>query len=200
MSKSQPKVTECLLDSGIRVFVIPLSRHQRNALNQAAEKLYPYPDKKQYEETLPEDVAIPGMTLPAEENKDYQVAVREVNRQRSDYIGLALLDICVSYPDFPGGKDDLMKHFAPFLEKQRDWMALPEDEWEATLRFGILQSIADELTISRIANEETPVTEVEVNEEMRIFRPAVQVAAAKLLDSTRQHPPGAKTESESQSQ
>lgn len=97
----QPKVTELILDSGIKVHVSPLSRYQRNALNEKAEALYPYPDKALYEETLPEDIAIPGFNLPAEDNKAYQAAVLIAGRGRADHINTALLNICLAFPDYP---------------------------------------------------------------------------------------------------
>jgi hypothetical protein len=178
------KVTELTLDSGIRVFVTPLSRYQRNALIEAAEKLHPFPDKKQYEEALPDDVAIPGMTLPAEENPEYQAKVTEANRLRNEYVSTGMMNLCVQYPDF-ADRLALIEHFAPYLDEQRDWLALPDDEWLATLRFAIIRSPSDEAQILSVARDEIPVTEKEVNDNVRIFRPVLPKDKYRNLDYAR---------------
>lgn len=180
----QEKVVEFILDSGIRVHVTPLSRYQRNALIEAAEKLHPYPEKKQYEEALPEDVAIPGMTLPAEENPEYQAKVVEANRLRNEYISTGMMNLCVQYPDF-ANRQALIEHFAPYLEEQRDWLALPDDDWMATLRFAIIRSPSDEGHILSVARDEMPVTEKEVNDNVRIFQPVLPKDKYRNLDYAR---------------
>jgi hypothetical protein len=193
----QEKVVEITLDSGIRVFVTPLSRYQRNGLIQAAEKLYPLPDKKQYEFTLSEDVAIPGMTLPADDKDnpryaEYMALVTEASIQRQDYIIAGMLNMCLRYPDFTG-KEALIEHFAPYLDEQRDWLALPEDSWDATLRFAIVRSQSDEAQILSIAKDEMPVTEAETTENLRVFRPVLSAEKSRILDYTRTHTPGAES-------
>lgn len=191
----QPKVVEITLDSGIRVFVAPLSRYQRNALVEAAEKLHPFPDKKQYEYALSEDVAIPGMTLPADDKDnprypEYLALVTEANRYRNEYISTAMMNLCISYPDFPGGKKQLIEYFAEWLEEQRDWLALPDDEWQATLRFAIIRSASDEAQILSIAKDELPVTEAEITENLRVFRPVLSKSQSRILDYARTNAPG----------
>lgn len=186
------KVTEIILDSGIKVWVSPMSRYARNGLAEAAEKLYPYPDKSQFEEELPEDVAIPGMKIPAEEHPDYQAQVASANRQRGDHISGAMLNLCVVYPDF-ASRQEIIDHFAPYLDEQRDWLALPEDPWEATLRFAVISSVADENQIMAIVGDTLPVTEKEVNDNVRIFQPALSREKSRILDYARKHAPGAET-------
>lgn len=188
----QPKVVEIILDSGIRVHVTALSRYQRNGLVEAAKKLYPYPDKKPYEEALSEDVAIPGMTIPAEENPAYQALVLEANRQQQDYIVAGMLNLCLRYPDF-ATRQALIEHFADYLNEQRDWLELPDDEWESTLRFAIVRSPSDESEILSIAKDELPVTEAETTENLRVFRPVLSREKSRILDYTRKHTPGAES-------
>lgn len=183
------KVTELVLDSGIRVYVTPLSRYQRNALVEASERLYPYPDKAKYEEALSEDIAIPGSVIPAEENDDYKALVREVNRQRSEYVSTAMLNLCLSFPDFKN-RQALIEHFAEYLNEQREWLALPEDEWDATLRFGIVRSPSDEAQILSVAKDELPVTEAETTENLRVFRPVLSREKSRIMDYARQHTSG----------
>lgn len=194
----QPKVVEITLDSGIRVHVSPLSRYQRNALIEAAEKLHPFPDKKQYEYALSEDVAIPGMTLPADDKDnprypEYLALVTEANRYRNEYISTAMMNLCISYPDFPGGKKQLIEYFADWLEEQRDWLALPDDEWQATLRFAIVRSPSDEAQILSIAKDELPVTEAETTENLRVFRPVLSKSQSRILDYARTNASGAES-------
>lgn len=191
----QEKVVEITLDSGIRVFVTPLSRYQRNGLIQAAEKLYPYPDKKQYEYVLSDDVAIPGMTLPADDKDnprypEYMGLVTEANIQRQDHIIAGMLNMCLRYPDFKD-KHALIEYFAPYLDEQRDWLALPDDAWDATLRFAIVRSPSDESQILSIAKDEMPVTEAETTENLRVFRPVLSREKSRILDYTRAIAPGA---------
>lgn len=187
------KVVELVLDSGIRVHVTPLSRFQRNALVEAAEKLYPLPDKKPYEEALSEEIAIPGTVIPAEDNPEYQAKVAEVRLKRSDYVSAAQLNLCLSFPDFKD-RQALIEHFAPYLEEQRDWLALPDDDWQATLRFAIVRSPSDEAQIVSVARDEMPVTEAETTENLRIFRPVLSREKSRILDAARQLAPRVESE------
>lgn len=182
------KLTELVLDSGIRVHVKPISRYLRNALAEAAERLFPLPDKAPYEEALSEDVAIPGMKIPAEDNPEYKKRVAEIQRQRGDYISSAMLDLCVSYPDFDS-RQALIDHFAPYLDEQRNWLELPEDPWEATLRFAIISSVADENQITAVASDTLPVTEKEVNENVRIFQPVLSREKSRIVEYARKLAP-----------
>lgn len=191
MTQLLPKVTEITLDSGVRVHVAPLSVYQRIALTQAAEKLYPYPDKAQYEEALPEGMAIEGLTIPAEQNPEYQTAVKLINNQRGEYTNTAIFNLCLTYPDFPRGKPELIEYFAAYLDEQRDYMALPDDEWEATLRFAVIRSPSDEAQIISIVREDMPLTEAEITDAMRIFRPSIPFARFRQLDAARKLAPGA---------
>lgn len=189
--KIVPKVTEILLDSGIRVHVAPLSRYQRNALQERAEQIYPMPDKTLYEEELSEDVAIPGTKIPAEENPEYQNEVGLVLRARSEFISTHMMNLCLTYPDFPGGKEELIAYFATDIAAQREIMNLPDDPWEATLRFAIIRSVADERDTGDIIRESFPITESEVSEAIRVFRPAISREAIRSLDNARKFAPGA---------
>lgn len=186
----QPKVTELILDSGIRVHVTPISRYLRNALVEEAEALFPYPDKKQYEVELSEDVAIPGTVVPADEHPEYRVFVKGVDNQRQEYIRHAMLNLCVKYPDFPTRRA-LIEHFAPYLDEQREWLTLPEDDWQATLRFAVIGSPSDEGQILAVVKDELPVTEAETAENLRVFQPVLSKSQSRILDYARKHASGA---------
>lgn len=189
--KIVPKVVEITLDSGIRVHISPLSRYQRNALQERAEQLYPMPDKALYEEELSEAVAIPGTKIPAEENPEYRAEVALVMTARSEFTTMNMINLCLSYPDFPGGKEELIRFFAIHIAQQRDMMTLPDDEWEATLRFAVIRSVADERDLWSVINESFPITESEVSDAVRVFRPAVSREALRALDNAGKYAPGA---------
>lgn len=188
----QPKVTEIVLDSGVRAHIAPLSRYQRNALIEESEAIFPLPDKKLYEQALSEDIAIPGSVIPAEENPEYQALVKNIRYQRDGYVSQSILNLCTTFPDYPN-RQDLIDFFAADIQKQREFMTLPDDPWQATLRFAVIGSHADETQILGIARDDVPVTEKEVNDNVRIFQPVLSREKSRILDYARKHAPGAET-------
>lgn len=181
----KPKVVEVVLDSGVKVHVKSLARYDRQSLQQAAIDRFPYPDKSQYEEELAEDVAVGGMKIPAERNEVYRQLVAEIEEQRQEFITTAMLDMCVTFPEFSDGKDGVIEHFADAIAKKRTYMTLPEDAWTATWKHGVLGSPSDEAYIAQIVRDDLPLREAEVSEAMRLFRPALSREATRLLDFTR---------------
>lgn len=182
---SPEKLVETILDSGIRVHIRTLSPYDRAALRQAAETKYALPDKREYELEPAEGIAIDGFKIPAEENEEYRQAVEEVEAKRTDFLMEAMLDMCVTFPDFDLGKQGIIAHFADYIATRRKYMTLPEDAWEATWKHAVLRTASDESYIAQIVRDELPLKEVEVSEAIRLFRPAVSREATRLLAYTR---------------
>lgn len=180
-----PKCVEIMLDSGVKVYVTPLSRYQLTALQAAARERYPCPDKAAYTLPMPEGVGIPGAMIPAEDNDEYQTLYSEAERLQSEFILTAMMDMCVTFADFKS-REEVVGYFAAFIAQQRQWMTLPDDEWLATWRFAVVRSASDEELITAVVKDLLPITEVEITDEMRLFRPSVSWQAVRRLVKARQ--------------
>jgi len=165
------KVTELILDSGEMVYVKSLSVYIRRGLKSKAEALYPYPDKGAYEILVdPEKAAIPGMTHPAEDNPEYQAVIAEIEDTRLQwYIDHLISEFC----EWPAGKESLIAKYAEQVKSLSDILDIEGDEWEATWRYCLIGD-ADRNNIIQAANGNLILTEGEVRDAMRIFRPVVQ--------------------------
>lgn len=163
---AEPKLVKYTADSGVELHVQPLSPFTFRAIRQKAFEKFPDPDEGPYRLPIP-NAAIEGDTMPAKDNPAYARAVHEQAARRSDYITVALLALaCDPTPN----KDELVKQFEDQLLALQRWAALPEDDWEAALLHCILIGKDDPGHISDIANQNAPLTEVEIENGIRFFR------------------------------
>lgn len=183
-------VRRLTFDSGVEGDVIPLSPHAVVKIRQKAEELYPFPDKAAFIKPLPNS-AIEGDTYFDKDDPEYKHLYREAAQLQAAYILRAICDVCLT---FPRGREQLIEDFRPHLDKQRIYIDLPEDEWEATLYYGIIASPADQETVSMAAMSALPISMEEVIEGehgLRVFRykvqgrrPSSMVAGWKTLASS----------------
>lgn len=167
------KVVEFVLDSGELVWVSPLSPYTHIAIQNKWEEVYPYPDPTPYERVLDDTVALlPGTVVPAIENPDYKKLVTEVENKRREGILLDIMLICCEFPD--GQEAVIDRHEYQLGQLQRMHIPLPSDAWEATLLHGVLASEHDRLNILQAARSMLKLTEGEVADGMRVFRPEIQ--------------------------
>lgn len=189
----QPKVIELTLDSGIIVQLMPLSqRHIAAAINASHER-YPMPDKKAFEEVITEGAIPGGVSTPAEENPDYIALVNECYANRQNYQFSALFDMGTHFPQFDR-RTEIIAFFRDELDVMRKHIELPDDPWEATWRFCILRTTDDENNVLNALMNKLPVTEAEVLDAMRIFRPKISKSPAAGLPNGYQTASGVKAE------
>lgn len=161
-------VHEHLLDSGEIVYVQPLSIYLVRALREKAEELFPFPDKSKYEKVLDDDKAIePGQTIPAEENPDYQKLYDEADTQQQAYVN----EHCIALSVEPvQGRQVMIEKYKDRVAQMRTMMTLPDDEWDATLRFCIMTSRQDFNKITNSIMGQRLPGEDDIMFGMRIFR------------------------------
>jgi len=168
------KVIELILDSGETVYVKPLSILHYHALVMRAEQEYPYPDPKPYEKEIDASKTLePGEVIPATQNPAYQVLCKAIDEQRKTWQYRQYILLSVEVVD---QKATLERHQAR-VEKLRAMMALPEDAWEATLLYSIISSTDDYNRVLSATSGQMLVTEEEISNGWRIFRPRIQRAA-----------------------
>lgn len=166
------KIIEFYLDSGQLVHVTPLSIYHLKALRDRAASLFPYPDEDEFEQPVdPERSIFPDEVIPATQNPAYQAAMREIDRQRSDWINEQCIDLTA---DFGATKDELIEQYAPERERLAAVMDLPEDEWEATFNYCIIRTNEDRVMLVHAAINNILLTEEEVREGVRLFRPQIR--------------------------
>lgn len=194
----KPGVIEQETMSGVIVQVTPLSIFTLEAIRVKAETLFPYPDKTDYR--LPLENAAPGVTLPAEDNPEYQALCKAVDNQRWEHEQAACLDLACAYPQF-SDRAAMLDHFAPRLAQIAEYAALPEDKWRAVLEHCVFTGTASlpkysgtgeragfEQTSERILfvliarqNAAIPLTAAEVRESFRVYRPDLQFLTRRPL-------------------
>lgn len=164
------KVIELVLDSGELVLVKPMSVYLRQAIAAKAETLYPFPDEADYERPVdPEKAAIPGMMHPAKDNPDYQLKLAEISTERLSWYTDYLIGTII---EWPAGKTALMAKYAEQVEQLAGVLDIQEDAWEATWKYCLVGDV-DRQNIMQAVNGNLMLTEGEVRDAMRIFRPVV---------------------------
>lgn len=162
-------VIEITLSNGLRAWVHPITQRDNTELIQGWKKDHPLPDKKQFEKPVDSEFAsFEGQMLPAEENPDYQVAVLEWRDALNAHVTSAYLLGFIEFPDFDD--DALIKHFESTVKRKRRVMDVPDDPWQATILFGVLQTNDDQRLVIQAVERRLPVEAGEVAEAMRIFR------------------------------
>ncbi|MDX2137604.1 MAG: hypothetical protein SF123_05870 [Chloroflexota bacterium] len=163
------KIVVVALDSGTVAWVSPMSPFTQRQILKRAEVLYPLPDPKQYEQPLP-DAAVEGDVIPAEMNPAYQHEVERIKAARTDY----LVEVAIlTHIEFPDGEAALLERFEQRLLSLRRFADLPHDDWEALVKFVLLTSKDDMSRVMQVIQERLPLTQGEVIDGMRFFRPAL---------------------------
>lgn len=162
--------TEIILSNGIKVWCYPIPARDRSKLVLQWNEQNPLPDKKAYQLPVPEDEAtIPGQTLSAESNPEWQDVLEQRRYKLNDYLVHTFL---VGYTDFPdNSEDELIARYARVIARKRKVMDLPADAWEATLRGAIVDNIEDEFILVQAIQKRVETTFEEVIDSVAIFRP-----------------------------
>lgn len=158
------KVTERVLSNGVTVRTTALSPYAGARLMRMAEEKYPDANKKPFLEEHPDSV------LPVLDEKAWGAAQIRVLNDRRAFWSELVIGSCV---EVVGEQQDYIEAYASHIARLRKRLELPEDPWEATLLYGILENRADINALIDDAQGDTPLTAGEVESGLRIFRPQV---------------------------
>lgn len=166
------KVIELTLDSGETVFVKPMSIPLLYALTSKAEQLYPDPDPAPYEKRIDDSKTLePGQVIPATHNPEYQSLCKVVNERRRRWANVQAVRLCVEPIT---SREEVIARYAAELDQLRTVFDDPPDDWGKLLLYCIISSLEDYNRVIEAANGAMAVTEEEVREKWRIFRPTLQ--------------------------
>lgn len=169
---AEEKVVVFDLDSGETVHVRPRSFTVRRALTEKAEKLFPLPDKSEYEEEIdPSLTVFPGEKKPADQNPEYRQLLIEAQVRQTSWINDQFIKLIC---DFPEGKGKLIKKYTDERKMLSEVIEIPADEWEATLFFCLIQTDDDRNNILKAGTSNLQLTEEEIRDGMRMFRPVLR--------------------------
>lgn len=186
MSKLRPqKKVEYVTASGVRLYITPLGAATLQALYKKALELHPAPDRAEYEVAVESSVNPDLRIIPPENEPAYLEALEKAQAQQSRYVDRAIRELCISYPDFPGGLPEVVEALRPRLERLGEFIDLNGDVTEDVFNHIIMASGEDVLEVRDIAYDEVPLTEVELGESERLFRPAIPRETRRLVAAAR---------------
>lgn len=159
------RVIERTLSNGVVTRTTPLSPFASSQLSRIAEARFPDADKKPF---LHDD---PDSVLPVlDESAWNQEQASTLIARQNEWSRLALL-ACVQVE---GDHGVYITAYADYLDGlRRLGVTLPEDDWEATFCYGILDNRMDVNALMSDVQGTTPLTAPEVADGLRIFRPQI---------------------------
>jgi hypothetical protein len=147
MQEIQETLVEVALASGLVILVRRLNAATRILLLNDVEKKYPFPDPANYIQPLSEVApnAIEGAMIPADENPAYMAARGEIEEARKRHLVMAVFSLGVVV-DTVEGRETTIERYEVRIQKLKAALSteLPEDKWQATVRYGLI-STADDL-------------------------------------------------------
>lgn len=168
------------LSTGVTLHVTPLSVFARQLIIEASERLYPLPDPKPFEIPVPDSRA--GQVVPATQNPDYQELEKAIKNKRENYQRKAMLATCCDSPE----QAALIERYAPRLARLDEFIDAPEDQWEAVLLLGVIQTDSDMALLVTAAMDRLQLTEAEIVDGMRTFRSPILLARSRRRGSDKE--------------
>lgn len=170
----QERLVQIELDSGETVFVRPLSPFALQAIEETARSAFPTPDKTPFERPLTDVApnAMPGVMIPAEENPEYQSALK-LNKADVNGRMIELTILSGVIVDVSDGREAALERYAGRLARLRKVIpTMPDDDWLAVSMYCLLATFKDR---GRVANAAiNPLTDKEVRFALRSFRCEIQ--------------------------
>lgn len=162
------KVVERILSNGVTVRTSPLSPYANARFMRLTEEKYPDADRKPFLAEHPDSV------LPVLDEQGWLAAQNEILIARNNLWSELVISACV---EVIGDEQDYIAAYARQIARLRKHLELPEDAWDATLLYGILENREDVSALLRDAQGITPLSAPEVADGLRIFRPEVHEPA-----------------------
>jgi hypothetical protein len=176
-----PAVVEYETQSGVLIYVTPLSLFTVQAVVNRSELEYPYPDEKPYR--VESELFASGF-IPASENEEYQALCQNVDQQRAEWQNDAFIELACEYPKH-FSREAMIAHFRPHLEKLRQFIDMGKDDWQNVLNYCVFTGTVDVIDMNnkrhrtserhrviQIArqNSNLQLSMSEVVEGLRVFR------------------------------
>lgn len=160
--------------AGVTLHVTPLSQQAMQSLVSVAVELHPLPDPKPYETEI-EGAFIEGDKRPARENPEYVALVNAIEAERQVFLRLALLAASVDAPQ----REQIIAYYRTRATRMMSYISgkTDDDLWPLILQWYVLND-AELVSVLQIAQDKAPLTEAEIREGVKFFRPAVRRASA----------------------
>lgn len=178
-------VIEYTTFSGVVLHITPLSVASTNRIAELAEAAYPNFDDAPFQVEIP-DSAIEGATFLDTENAEYKRLLAELNSNRRRHENALVVELAVEYTE---PTEKLLKRFEGRIGKIRRLLNLNGDltDEEILLHQIALESNKDLQNILLIIMERKSITEAEIDNGLKIFRPALPGSG---LQAASRQPPG----------
>lgn len=169
ISTGRPAIIVYETLSGVMVHVTPLSIFTIQAIRDKAEQEFPYPDPDPYR--LPLENAVEGVTLPAQENPEYQALCKPIDDARNGWKAETYIEMACTYPQFES-REAMIAHFKPRLDQLRKVAVIDENDWQNVLNHCVFTGKPDKQAVVYLALQDAaiPLTPAEVVEGVRFFR------------------------------
>lgn len=150
VNEALPTAIEYVTQSGVQIYITPLSLFVIQSIINKSEATYPYPPEKDYRllemeidgEMVQAVDRIASGFFPATENPEYRELCKQVDIERVQWQNDAFIELACTYPQF---ENDLamIVHFRPQLERMRPYVILHDDEWRNILEFCVFTGVID---------------------------------------------------------
>lgn len=187
--KIVPTFVEYTTLSGVTLYISPLNIPAVKAIGLKAAELFPYPDPTPYRKQM--ENAVEGVLTPPEDDPDYVALVTTADSKRNEWSNRAILDYCVTFPDF-SGRDEILNFFAAKRDALRKIAKFEDnDDWNVTLYHIILSGSpirsganrgSDFVNVLNICVQSVELTGGEVLNGIRMFRPQIRGYTAGTVD------------------
>lgn len=163
-----PGATELTTDTGVVLWVYPMTLADQQALRQAARGEIDEPRPEDYAHVIAdEDALFPGQKTSGAKTEAYEMAKAQFEAAVNTWVTERFY---TGFVDSPMGKDNLVALYAPTIERKRLVVPMPADAWAATLKHVILQTARDVSEVLKAGQALLPLTGGEVADGIRIFR------------------------------
>lgn len=185
-----PGATEIQTSTGVILWVYPLTYHDQKRFIFEARELYAEPNPDTYRKPIPlETAGYEGAFTSGLDDPEYLQALAVYKQKVDSYATDQTLSACV---DSPHGVDFLIARYAAVVKRKTRGQTV-DDAWLATLRYAILETVADTAQVLKAAQTHLPLTVEEVAEGVRIFRPQNESDTLRTVSTGGEKTPLAKT-------
>lgn len=135
----EPSVIEYITQSGVQIYITPLSLFTIQAIINRSEMIVPYPAEQDYREA---SESFATGFIPASENPVYQELCATVDTERLTWQNEAIIALACKYPQYETDIE-MLAHFRPRLEELRPYVAMHTDEWLNVLEHCVFTGVLD---------------------------------------------------------
>lgn len=121
--------------------------------------------------------ASPDQKVLDEDNPDYKRRIEELERNRTRWLLDYVFDVYVNVAP-PYTREEVIETCKPLLEQKRKHIDIVGGDWFAVVRHVLVKDAMGYDDLIKALKNKLPLTEGEILDGMRIFRPVIQRGAA----------------------